>query len=85
MFFSPVFCQSRLQECLQERAKLLQVLEAAQKQKEKEKEEYKRAKVAWDRQRKGLERDITRQQEELKQSLEKIEEIERKQKVVYGA
>ncbi|KAM4562706.1 calcium-binding and coiled-coil domain-containing protein 1 isoform 2-T2 [Odontesthes bonariensis] len=72
--------QSRLQECLQERAKLLQVLEVAQKQKEREKEEYRRAKVAWDRQRKGLERDITRQQEELKQSLEKIEEIERKEK-----
>ncbi|KAM9751570.1 calcium-binding and coiled-coil domain-containing protein 1 isoform 2-T2 [Menidia menidia] len=72
--------QSRLQECLQERAELLLLQEAAKKQREKEKEEYKRAKVAWDRQRKGLELDIDRQREELKQSLEKIEEIERKQK-----
>ncbi|CAG6021450.1 unnamed protein product [Menidia menidia] len=72
--------QSRLQECLQERAELLLLQEAAKKQREKEKEEYKRAKVAWDRQRKGLELDIDRQREELKQSLEKIEDIERKQK-----
>lgn len=78
-----VSCQSRLQECLRERAELLQVQEAANKQREKEKREYKRGREAWDRRCKELESDITRLQEELKQSQEKIEEIERKQKVVY--
>ncbi|XP_017270667.1 calcium-binding and coiled-coil domain-containing protein 1 [Kryptolebias marmoratus] len=72
--------QSRLQECLQERAKLLHEQEVAKRQKEEEREEYKRAKEAWDRQRRGLERDVTRLKEELTQSREKIEEIERKQK-----
>lgn len=79
----PVSSQSRLQECLRERAELLQVQEAANKQREKEKREYKRGREAWDRRCKELESDITRLQEELKQSQEKIEELERKQKVVY--
>lgn len=72
--------QSRLQECLRERAELLQVQEVANKQREKEKEEYKRAREAWDRRRRELERDIARLQEELTQSREKIEEMARKQK-----
>lgn len=57
--------------------------EAANKQQEKEKREYKRGREAWDRRCKELESDITRLQEELKQSQDKIEEMERKQKVVY--
>ncbi|KAG7228322.1 hypothetical protein INR49_009186 [Caranx melampygus] len=72
--------QSRLQECLRERAELLQMQEVANRQKDKEKEEYKRAREAWDRQRKELESDIDRLQEALKLSREKIKEIERKQK-----
>ncbi|XP_028437644.1 calcium-binding and coiled-coil domain-containing protein 1 isoform X2 [Perca flavescens] len=72
--------QSRLQECLRERAELLQVQEAANRQREKEKEEYKRAREAWDRRRKGLESDIANLQEELKQSREKVEEMEMVQK-----
>lgn len=72
--------QSRLQECLRERADLLQVQEAANRQREKEKVEYKKAKEAWDRRRKELERDITRLQEQLEQSQEKIQEMERKHK-----
>ncbi|XP_061592095.1 calcium-binding and coiled-coil domain-containing protein 1 isoform X2 [Cololabis saira] len=71
--------QSRLQECLQEHAELLQELERMSKEREEEKEEYKRARQAWDRQRKGLERNITRLQEDLKHSLDKIEEMEKKQ------
>lgn len=72
--------QSRLQECLRERAELLQLQKASKKQREKEEEEYKKVREAWDRQRRGLERDIARLQEELKRSLEKIEEMERQQK-----
>lgn len=72
--------QSRLQECLRERAELLHVQEVANKQREKEKDEYKRAREAWDRRRRELENDIARLQDELQQSLEKIEKMERKQK-----
>ncbi|XP_008286512.1 calcium-binding and coiled-coil domain-containing protein 1 [Stegastes partitus] len=72
--------QSRLQECLRERAELLHVQETANKQREKEKDEYKTAREAWNRRRRELENDIARLQDELKQSLEKIEEMERKQK-----
>ncbi|XP_029291555.1 calcium-binding and coiled-coil domain-containing protein 1 isoform X1 [Cottoperca gobio] len=72
--------QSRLQECLRERAELLQALEAAKRQEEKEMEGYKRAREAWDRRRKGLESDISRLQDELKQSQEKVEEMEMEQK-----
>ncbi|XP_070695652.1 calcium-binding and coiled-coil domain-containing protein 1 [Pempheris klunzingeri] len=72
--------QSRLQECLRERAELLQLQEAANWQREKEKGEYKRAREAWDRRRKELESDIASLQEELKKSQEKIEEMETKRK-----
>lgn len=72
--------QNRLQECLRERAELLQVQEAVKEQREKEKEEYKRAREAWDRRRKELEGDIARLQKELKQTLEKLDELEKKQK-----
>lgn len=78
-----VSCQSRLQECLRERAELLQVQEAANRQREKEKVEYKRAREAWDRRHRELEGDIARLQEELKQSQEKIKELERKHEVLY--
>lgn len=72
--------QSRLQECLRERAELLQAQEAANRQRERERVDYKRAREAWDRQRKELDRDIAGLQEELKQSREQIEEMERKRK-----
>lgn len=78
-------CQSRLQECLQERAELLQLQETTTKQREKEKIEFQRAKEAWDRQRRGLEREISRLQEDLRQSREKIVGMERKLEVVYEA
>ncbi|XP_034551097.1 calcium-binding and coiled-coil domain-containing protein 1 isoform X2 [Notolabrus celidotus] len=72
--------QNRLQECLRERAELLQVQEVANKQKEKEKEEYKRARETWYRQRRDLESDIVNLQEELWLSQEKIKGMEWKQK-----
>ncbi|KAM9856131.1 calcium-binding and coiled-coil domain-containing protein 1 [Aulostomus maculatus] len=72
--------QSRLQECLRERAELLQIQEAANRQRDKEEEDYKRTRRAWDRQCKELKADISRLQEELNQSHGKIEEMERKQK-----
>lgn len=59
--------------------------EVASKQWEKEKEEFKRARRAGDRRCKELESDIFRLQEEMKWSSEKIEELEKKQKVQYGA
>ncbi|XP_034393056.1 calcium-binding and coiled-coil domain-containing protein 1 [Cyclopterus lumpus] len=68
--------QGRLQECLRERAELLQAQEAANRQREKDQEQDKRAREAWDRRRRGLESDMARLQEELKQSREKIEEME---------
>lgn len=71
--------QSRLQECLRERAELLQAQEEANRQREKEKEEFKRAREAWDRRRKGIESDIARLQEELNQSQKKIKEMEMEQ------
>lgn len=78
-----ISCQSRLEECLRERAELLQVQEAANKQREKDKGEHKRAREVWEKRRKELESDFTRLQEELMQSQEKIEEMKREQKVLY--
>uniref|UniRef100_A0A096LT82 Calcium binding and coiled-coil domain 1a n=1 Tax=Poecilia formosa TaxID=48698 RepID=A0A096LT82_POEFO len=60
--------QSRLQECLQERAELLREQEAAKKQRERDGEDYKREKQQWDRHRRGLEREVSRLKEELAQS-----------------
>ncbi|XP_068454405.1 calcium-binding and coiled-coil domain-containing protein 1 [Clinocottus analis] len=74
--------QGRLQECLRERAELLQAQEAANRQREKDQEVYKRAREAWDRRRRGLESDIAGLQEELKQRGEKIEEMEMEHKEV---
>lgn len=72
--------QSRLQECLRERAELLHALESANRLREREKEENKRVTEAWDRRRKAIESDITRLQEELKLSREKIKLMEKEQK-----
>lgn len=59
--------------------------EATNRLREKEKGEYKKAREAWDRRRRDLESDIAGLQEELKQSREEMEEMERKQKVMYRA
>ena len=56
--------------------------ERTRKEREEDKDEHKRAREAWDRQHRGLERDITRLREDLRQSLQKIEEMERKQEVL---
>lgn len=78
-----LFLKNRLQECLQERAELLQAHEATNRQREKEKMEYKRAREAWDRRRSEVESDISRLQRELKHSFEQIKSMERKQEVMY--
>ncbi|XP_008317120.1 calcium-binding and coiled-coil domain-containing protein 1 [Cynoglossus semilaevis] len=72
--------QSRLQECLQERAELLQVQEVEQKHRRREREEHNKIKESWDRRRKELESDILLLQEELEHSLEKIKERQIQQK-----
>lgn len=72
--------QSRLQECLQERAELLREQEEAKKQREIEREDYKKEKKEWDRQRRGLEREVGKLKEEQARSHQKIEEMEMKQK-----
>lgn len=57
--------------------------EAANRQREKERVDYRKAKEAWDRRAKQLERDIAGLQKDLKQSQKKIELMETKQKVTY--
>lgn len=76
-----VLSQSRLQECLSERAELLQLQEAATRLREKERAEFRRGREAWDRGCRELKSDISRLQEELRQSQERMEEMERTQKV----
>lgn len=55
----------------------------ANRRREKDQEEHKRAREAWDRRHRALERDVARLQEELKQSREKVEGMEMEQKVAY--
>ncbi|XP_046896652.1 calcium-binding and coiled-coil domain-containing protein 1 isoform X1 [Hypomesus transpacificus] len=74
--------QSRLQECLRERAELLQGREAADRMREREKERHERAREAWERGRHELESSLARLNEELRESREKREEMERKQEEV---
>lgn len=79
-----VLSQSRLQECLRERAELLQLQEGATRLREKERAEFRRTREAWDRSCRELKSDISRLQEELRQSRERMEEMERMQKVACG-
>lgn len=73
--------QSRLQECLRERAELLHAREAAERMKEREREKYRRAREAWDRGCEELERNIADLKEELRESRDRMEEMERRQEV----
>lgn len=45
--------------------------------------EYKRAKEAWDRRHRELESEISRLQRELHHSFRQIQDMERKQEVMY--
>nr|ABW77512.1 coiled-coil transcriptional coactivator a [Salmo salar] len=74
--------QSRLQECLRERAELLHAREAAERMKEREREKYRRAREAWDRGCEELERNIADLKEELRESRDRMEEMERRQEEV---
>uniref|UniRef100_A0A8C8J0E6 Calcium-binding and coiled-coil domain-containing protein 1-like n=1 Tax=Oncorhynchus tshawytscha TaxID=74940 RepID=A0A8C8J0E6_ONCTS len=73
--------QSRLQECLRERAELIHAREGAERMKQREKEKYGKAREAWDRGREQLERNISELKEELQESRDRMEEMERRQEV----
>ncbi|XP_050952082.1 calcium-binding and coiled-coil domain-containing protein 1 [Labeo rohita] len=74
--------QSRLQECLKERAELLQALEAADQNVEREKSRRERDRSSWEQSRKELERKIGDLKEEVREYREKVEEMKKKQKEV---
>uniref|UniRef100_A0AAZ3PQE8 Calcium binding and coiled-coil domain-containing protein n=2 Tax=Oncorhynchus tshawytscha TaxID=74940 RepID=A0AAZ3PQE8_ONCTS len=74
--------QSRLQECLRERAELIHAREGAERMKQREKEKYGKAREAWDRGREQLERNISELKEELQESRDRMEEMERRQEQV---
>ncbi|KAG5837970.1 calcium-binding and coiled-coil domain-containing protein 1 [Anguilla anguilla] len=71
--------QSRLQECLQKRAELLQAREVAERGQEREKEKRAKEKKEWERVREQLEEDIRDLQESLRQSRETVQDLENKQ------
>ncbi|XP_058265834.1 calcium-binding and coiled-coil domain-containing protein 1 isoform X1 [Hemibagrus wyckioides] len=64
--------QSRLQECLKERAELLQALEAAERSREHERECSNRTREVWERRSKELE-------EELRLTSEQMDDMKKKQ------
>uniref|UniRef100_A0A9J8B7H8 Calcium binding and coiled-coil domain 1a n=1 Tax=Cyprinus carpio carpio TaxID=630221 RepID=A0A9J8B7H8_CYPCA len=72
--------QSRLQECLKERADLLQALEAADQNVEREKGRRERDRGSWEQSRKELERKISELKEEVREYREKVEEMKKQQK-----
>ncbi|XP_051735993.1 calcium-binding and coiled-coil domain-containing protein 1 [Ctenopharyngodon idella] len=72
--------QRRLQECLKERAELLQALEAADQNVEREKGRRERDRSSWEQSRKELERKIGELKEEVREYIEKVEEMKKKQK-----
>ncbi|XP_023846312.2 calcium-binding and coiled-coil domain-containing protein 1 isoform X1 [Salvelinus sp. IW2-2015] len=74
--------QSRLQECLRERAELIHAREGAERMKQREKEKYGKAREAWDRGSEQLERNISELKEELRESRDRMEEMERRQEQV---
>lgn len=74
--------QSRLQECLKERAELLQALEAADQNVEREKGRRERDRGSWEHTRKELERKIDDLKEEVREYREKVEDMKKKQKEV---
>ncbi|XP_045552251.1 calcium-binding and coiled-coil domain-containing protein 1 isoform X1 [Salmo salar] len=74
--------QSRLQECLRERAELIHAREGAERMKQREKEKYGKAREAWDRGREQLERNVSELKEELRESRDRMEEMERRQEQV---
>ncbi|XP_076839780.1 calcium-binding and coiled-coil domain-containing protein 1 [Brachyhypopomus gauderio] len=72
--------QSRLQECLKERAELLQALEASERGREKEREGVDALREAWERRRSQLEQEVSCLREELRHTSEQVVEMKKKQK-----
>ncbi|KAJ8397082.1 hypothetical protein AAFF_G00011360 [Aldrovandia affinis] len=77
--------QIRLEQCLQERAELIQAREAAERGKEREKEKREREKKEWERARDELEEDISELQDRVRRSRETVQEMEKKQQEVQSS
>ncbi|XP_055043429.2 calcium-binding and coiled-coil domain-containing protein 1 isoform X2 [Misgurnus anguillicaudatus] len=74
--------QSRLQDCLKERAELLQALEAADQNMARERDKRERDRSFWEQSRKEMEQKISCLKEEVREYKEKVEEMKEKQKEV---
>ncbi|XP_066528138.1 calcium-binding and coiled-coil domain-containing protein 1 isoform X2 [Hoplias malabaricus] len=71
--------QSRLEECLEERAGLRQALEAAEISLSRERERGDKVKETWEKKQRELEREIADLQDELKQATEQVQKMKKKQ------
>ncbi|MCJ8741922.1 hypothetical protein PDJAM_G00076320 [Pangasius djambal] len=67
--------QSRLQECLKERAELLQALETAERSREHERECSHRTREAWEQRSKELEQELRHTREQMEDMKKKQEEM----------
>ncbi|KAG7477391.1 hypothetical protein MATL_G00069020 [Megalops atlanticus] len=70
--------QTRLEECLRERAELLQAREVVEREKKSEEEKREGARGEWDQVRGELEAEIAGLKEKLRQSRENMEKMEEK-------
>ncbi|XP_061114102.1 calcium-binding and coiled-coil domain-containing protein 1 [Conger conger] len=77
--------QGRLEQCLQERAELLQAREAAERGEEREKQKREREKDEWERAREQLEEDMRELRESLRQSRETVQQLEKQQQEVLSS
>ncbi|KAA0706709.1 Calcium-binding and coiled-coil domain-containing protein 1 [Triplophysa tibetana] len=74
--------QRHLQDCLKERAELLQALEAADQNMVRERDRKERDRSYWEQSRREMERKISDLKEEVREYKEKVEEMKKKQKKV---
>lgn len=74
--------QSRLQDCLKERADLLQALEAADQNMARERDKSEKDRSFWEQSHKEMEQKISGLKEEVREYKEKVEEMKEKQKEV---
>ncbi|KAI7794574.1 calcium-binding and coiled-coil domain-containing protein 1 [Triplophysa rosa] len=74
--------QRHLQDCLKERAELLQALEAADQNVVRERDRSERDRSYWEQSRREIERKISDLKEEVREYKEKVEEMKKKQKEV---
>ncbi|XP_056589122.1 calcium-binding and coiled-coil domain-containing protein 1 isoform X3 [Triplophysa dalaica] len=74
--------QRHLQDCLKERAELLQALEAADQNMVRERDRKERDTSYWEQSHREMERKISDLKEEVREYKEKVEEMKKKQKEV---